>query len=342
MEWIERIERQEGRLVPIYVDDQGVRAPGSLAAARLRLPRTGYKMADIARLNLAILQREDATRYLEGLGMQSVAPSGHDVFSFQHGDDCVLVPAATLMTGLIGRLSAVGERLLEGASLPRVAIPTVVDGTLRIRFARKIRMTAGADAETIQRRFAWLTSYPSARRMWSSVHVHAMQGRLNLTLPLAHVDVAIAGHRLGNLVLVTRFNVKTVYPDEAPLPFAVPYIQPPFDILEDNGGTARLQRYWKSATTNAAITKEYDIPVGSAGYATTEEEWLAVIRAMKDAGYIVKPRSKSHIDAALEKFGNGRTWASMGGSPAVRQATHRRWVSEGRWAALKTILHQLR
>jgi hypothetical protein len=342
MEWIERIERVDGRLTPIYVDAAGTRRPGSLRDAKQRLKRTGYKHAEVTGLSLPTLACEDATRYLRGIGMRTVDPSAHDVFAFQHGEDHVLVPTSTLLTGLIARLSSVGDRLLEASSLPRVAFPLVKDGELSIGFPRKLRLEADGRTEPVQRRFTWLTCYPSARRMWSSVYEAASKGRLSMTLPVASIDAAVAGHRSGNSVFVTRLNVKTVYPKEVPLPFAAPFVAPPFHVAADAGGAHRLSEYWRLATTNGSITRDSNISIGPAGYPTTHEEWAAVKEIMRPSGLAFTDKSKSKVDAALLKFGEGRTWASVAANIKVLRSTHQRWVAEGRWAALKEALNELR
>lgn len=346
MQWIERIDRADGRLVPVYIDNDGHRTRGSLCSSKNLLPPRGYKTAHVEGASLSSMKLTDAQEYLDEMGFAHADHSGHQIYVLPLNGTRVLIPAAVLLWAFMGQISVVGDRLLEAASLDRFAIPVIVSGGMRINFHRKAKLTQPASQVSVQARFMWMTCYASARRMWNSVYVNAMEGRLGLLLADATFNASLTGHRTTKTAFITRMVLRSLTPAEQPLAFAAPYVSGPLSFERPAPAADQLAIFRATLLATGALhpccKQQPDITRGTAGWAMSANEWQLVVDEMKRAGFRTPGSVKRNIDKALEKFATGMPWSSLG--PGWRMATdaYRRWVKSGQWEILKGLLAELR
>lgn len=343
MEWIERIKRSDvGSLVPLLVDQQGNRRMASLCNAKPLMPPRENGFTKLRGLRLNSLTLADPSEYLRAFGFDDAGVGGHEVYETVIDGQRILVPALVLLVALLSRLSAIGDRLLEPTSLDRVATPLIVDGRVRIGFGRKSELAQGGRRELIQARYKWLTCYPSATRMWHSVYRAAESGRLGLALPFATIEGTLFGRRRDGVVFATRLSIKTLVPNEAPLPFAAPHVERAFVFRFDETNAAQLERYRHARNVHPNIQRDVSIPAGAMGPRMSDAEWDTVRAELKAKGFRTTLLAKESVDIGLEKLSVGRPWDDMGPLSARAEFLHWRWVRDGQWQVLEETLNELR
>lgn len=345
MLWIESIAHEEGRLAPVYVDEAGSRTVGSLRYGRANFPRRGYIAAAATDLSLESMCVADTAAYLAALGIKNVDPAGHRVYALQGPNKRILVPAVVMLSALLGRLSLVGDRLLEPASLDRLATPVFnANGPAAVGFCFRSGLSAkDASSQSVQSRFLWLTCFPSARMFWGSVYRSAVQGQLAFTSPKATIDATFAGHRDEHTVYATRMTVSRLMPTEQPYPFAENRVQGEFEFYEHRSTQSdKLNKFRASGGTRCLVKVQADLLRGPAGWATSEAEWSSALAKLKELNFH-SPRSvKGNIDLVLEKFGGGHRWTSMGPGWRSAQTIYQHWGRRGQWDAFKAVLNDMR
>ena len=347
MQWVERIDRVGDRLVPVYIDSSGYRTTGSLRSTKSLMPRQGYKSADVEEASLESMEPVSAREYLDAIGFAHADPSGHQVFSLRVDGRRALIPTAVLLCALVGRMSAVGDRLLEAASLDRIAVPTVNGGRLQIEFDRKAKLTQDAVLPSVQARYTWLTCYPTARRLWNSVYASAVDGRLGLIPAKAIVKASLIGHRTADTIFVTRMVVRSLNPEEHPLPFAAAHHSGPFEFYEHSALHADKLSAFRAALRDSGSLHpcckvQTDIPQGPEGWRMTAGEWQFVLGELRKAGFKSQVSVKNNINRALEKYATGTPWTAMGPDWRSAQKIYQHWARRGQWDLLKRLLAEMR
>ena len=84
---------------------------------------------------------------------------------------------------------------------------------------RNMRTAAHKIPNTVSR-FEWMLSYPSAHKAWGSVYRNALDGRLDMALPKAIVDMSIRARRAGDRLMVAQLVARRLSPLEEPFEFA--------------------------------------------------------------------------------------------------------------------------
>jgi hypothetical protein len=343
VEWIERIERVDNKLYAVYADGNGNRRHDGLSAIRDAMPRHDVRAAEGTALPLNNMRAVDPREYLEAIGLPAVGSEGHQVFELYVGGRKVLMPAAVALLGLIVNLGVIGDSLLEPTSLERIVVPLIGAEGLRLEFTKRTKLRQPVISDPLDARYKWLTCYPSAHKLWNSVHRHAMQGVLGFTPPMALVDASFYGRVVAGTVIATRMAVRSLVPNEQPYPFAADYVPRRFALDGRKTAAANsLTAFHASGAPNPRVARQADIPMGAIGYAMTSEEWEYAHEKLKDAGYQPKFSVKSTLDLALEKYGSGKSWSSFGAKSENSTMVVKLWKRRGQWDAFKRILRELR
>ena len=186
---------------------------------------------------------------------------------------------------------------------------------------------------------SWMYCFPSARKMWSSVLIHARSGLLNLDLPRGELTFIGRGVPVGGQVLVTELTLQLLKTGE-----------PPFVSFDNHVRTVLFQRSRDKASfrkgTGRRTTKATDLPSRDGVYALSNDEWDNLRESMCRPSTIQRQHdTRDLIDGALEKLGRGLTWAN---APAPKngavmvKSTYRRMKEDGRWDLLMASLRQAR
>lgn len=221
MEWLEKFENDGKFPRPIFIDSQGNTRPGKLDDIKRTNATVGYRVARIQRLDLARLHPCGSENHLKALGIPTLLHESHPCFELEDDNRKFVIPAAVMLTAIIGDLSTIGERILRAGSLSQFASPLGKNGKIMQKFGKKVPYGVQKfNRENVLHRYEWLTCFPSARRMWASVYHHARAGKMQIDLPKATVDISISGFSADGVVHVTRAMVYKVFPSEPPVAMA--------------------------------------------------------------------------------------------------------------------------
>lgn len=247
MVWIDGIDVVEGMLTPVLLSADGQRTKLQLSQLRKTLiSASGNVPLSAVGLDLRTLQRGSALDYCNPLGIKDAAFDRHEVFQLELEGRRVLVPAAVLLYALVPRMEAVGDRLLNPASLDRTVTTLVSDDALTTHFLRGSTLRDRVPSKCVWMRYQWLTCFQSGRRLWDSVFVKASQGVLGLELPAVKVDANIYGYSRGRTFFSTRLALRALIPAEQPLPFAAPFAPARYDFDDKHVSSSRNSRRLKS------------------------------------------------------------------------------------------------
>ena len=142
----------------------------------------------------------------------------HGLYSWLLNGTTYLVPALALLRAFFGLPKLLAE-IFRPQALERIALLDYSNG----RYSPTVHMLIGGLSfkDTRQRSrynllLQWMLSDSSARRMAGSVHRHALQGHINLSLPNAVAHLEVTGVALQNSFFVTRCALQSLHPEEAP------------------------------------------------------------------------------------------------------------------------------
>lgn len=342
MLWTERIENIDGGLTPVLVDEQGERRTGRPGEIRFRLPERGRQLGRIEDVDLSSLELVDGRQYLDALGLEGVPTDGHEVYSLKHAGQTIHIPAALLLTAFVGRLSVFGDLLFSPTGLERGIRAVLHDGQARVSLPRKRGMAQGHERHT-QERLLWFSCFPSARKMWSSVHKHAVDGRLGLIPANARIDASVVGLKPDDTIFATDLMLRRLIPAEAPLLFADSLRGRVFDFdMGTSRNSSNLKAFKESAPVHPAVKEDFDVPSVNGRWAMDEGEWRAVLGVLTEKGFRCAAKTKVSMDAALEKWGTGVQWQTLDGDARQIENTYRVWKMRGKWDILKRVLKELR
>jgi hypothetical protein len=281
--------------------------------------------------------------YSYAIGRPIPDGSQHTAWSFFDGSARFVVPCLALLRELAKPTNHLLSHMFRPQSLDdlcvldsRAALPTVaVLGSLGLRRDRLY--------DKLEQRLLWLTSFPSARRAWASVYHAAKQGRIDIALPQASMDVVASYIKHGNNHYVVRLGLCAVNVHEEPFPFATG--APSYYNFVNERARESLRLTSRSWATNQPKLR-LDIPAHADGTTcVTEAEWEAI------QAVLPMPRRKNcnpraSLDAILSKLANGAPWLEVKypgtDRPAPVHSTFRRWQSSGRWDEILRVLERMR
>lgn len=301
-------------------------------------PDGGCKIRRAFETNLQDWTRVPAARYLAAFdGLAPAASEQHAVFSLRCGRSDFLVPALVLLRGLFPLVPqalayAFTPRPLEALCIPltrcghwSVAMPDM-KGWYNARFRRP-----SVEALT------WTSLFPSARRAWHSVHKAALQGRMDLQLPLARLRVVAYGLRAGDTVHVTRLVVNALVAQEEPMAFAAGACRSFVLMTNSEPIEPGVNAYFESHEEHAARR-----------LCLSDQEWAQLEpyceRQVPVRGRAVRHAPRDVADGLAIRALTALPWAEIPVPVAGDAlATHaQRWRANGQWEQLMAVLRRTR
>lgn len=339
MDWAFGIAVKNGRLV-----FEGTSRGGDLDVGELEelgsqgVPNCSLLARHKGKLDLMSLLPADANEYLNALGLHTAQglPNRHQVYECQFDGVRVVVPALVLMRALFRP-----TRFL----LPGMFRPQALD---RIRFLDYTRTPnevvvdarwcgwyrSGDDANQC---ISWMTFFPSAIRLASSVHEFAMRGEIGLSMPQGTARVTMHGKKLGGALFVTEMKVMLIHANEEP-------------ILAATGCSREIalrgvNRDGHSKDNLSEISK---IPFTENGELdVSDSEWAAIEKTLLEGQEKnrVKINQRHLFDAILHKINNSISWRTLlpkSGSGNNARFAERTWRSRETLAPSLEILLAMR
>lgn len=340
MEWLDGFEVARGRSFARLVNETAyadVDDLGSLATKGVP-SGAGQKWRALTS-DFSTWNRCPAERYLAGFSKISRNTEQHDVFSFKHRKVEFLVPALVLLRGLFPLIPDAFEYLFTPRSLETLCVPLERNGHWSVALPDFRGLYRGRFRPATVESLTWASIFPSARRLWASVHENVDKGRMGLDLPQAKIHALPVGVRRGAVVYVTSFAVSAVLALEAPFEFAT--------------NTSNSFLWNLNATPLApgpnAYYQQTDPPPETNRFALTDDEWAAVSKVCFTTPHAKgrKPRDsrRAIADGLLLRIVTARPWAEIATSPLTAHTLQQHWWEwrkSGKLARLLAALRPLR
>lgn len=324
MWWIEGMCNRDGKLLASLVNKEGLRKEEKLCSVPLGWLKVSRNSSFRATVNPSSFKRGYAQEYLKLSGFSCALAGRHEVFeTYISGYRC-LIPAFVLINALICSLVRLEETLFRPAGLENgffLSPDFQADGSVfstasKVGFFAPLRIMG----HNLSYKLAWFLGFPSASYCWRSIFDCALEGSLNLSLPLADLDCVVSGRIVSKTRLVERLTVVSIEPTEAPFD---PKAFPAKSKFEFHMGTERDNLSHLKPPT--AMNDEELSKPGMGGTIKDEEWWLF--------GYLLgktpKLMSASRItaDIIINKLTTAAGWSAFPGT----YVTYRRWVKAGQW-----------
>lgn len=334
MKWIEKVVRTNGTFELQCVGSDGSRQLTtfrSISRARLSLPfrETRFKQLDIDLRELTTVSPEC---FLRGIGFRPAVEPGQAVYALNSRGLRFLIPASVLLRALLLVLASLIDVMLRPAAREQAWRVIQVGDRLALQHVPKLIQKYVRQGSGAVNRLIWLSCFPSGRRLWDSVYLHASNGRLDLAMPEARIRASVVGARLGDEVYVSNITVYTVHPSDKPTLFSS-LLRRAHLVLSrgDKKKRSSRPRAYRQCLRDAALIQ------GPAGWKLTDEEWLAVQAASKPIRRLTY-RGRHRIDGILEKFGEGASWVQF----KCAANAYSQMRKDGSWTLVRAALLRLR
>jgi hypothetical protein len=285
--------------------------------------------------NFADWKSCDAAEYLGawGKGYFSSTPTRHLVYALS-------VPRANLKI-LVPALAIIRAIFRPTVMLPTLFTPQALDRACHLDLScspPRAVIDANWTASSLRKHrdfspiLAWLKGFPSASRMTGSVHEHAREGVIGISLPDAISVMSVFGKRVDDALLVTKLWMRNVTAIEPPFPFAP-------DL--PNRVFYRNPNPLQHVASDRSIILQEDGSVD-----VSDREWAVIepILVSRDS------RKRRHdprllFDGVLRKFALGRSWNKTPYRTGRRENAvyaYQQWKSAGAYSAAIEALRDLR
>jgi len=189
MQWVSRVVRGAGGRLQVKVEtDAGGAVIKDIGALRTDTSRGGG-VRRRGLIQLAGLTSKCAGRYLKGLGLNAEAVAGQPVYETDMQGTLWCIPSQALVMMVFGTRKLLRERLLTPSTpssfISELAIAQTYNPALRARLR-------------------WMNDSPSAVRAWASIYRNAIEGRLEMSMPEATIEVSAQGREVDGVYLVTH------------------------------------------------------------------------------------------------------------------------------------------
>lgn len=337
MQWIEGVERR-GSTWGVLISEQGQDGTEWQPASQLNTLKPTVKPTCRRRFStdLSVWTNSSANDYLALLGDERIPTDEQKVFSFHDGETEYLVPTIVLIQAFFRPLHHLAPWLFHPTSLEGVSAPCGGGSAFAARLTIASKDPHYADTVASTSLFTWMWAYPSARRMWSSVYKHALQGRLEVTLPLATVKAVFHGVAKGRKVAVTEMRVMELAANEESDLEAPPATS----LFSIHGSTIPTRMpIGTSEKQLIEILRHQQRPL-------TDAEWQSVqsILESEPRAHLRQLNPRAMLDGILRKLVTGHPWRSASyqvGDWRHASTTYRNWKSRGIWEEICRQLLQI-
>jgi hypothetical protein len=240
--------------------------------------------------------------------------SQHQIFEFQERATKFLVPALVLIRAMFYP----NNHLLSSAFRPQCLDNLgFLDGDIFEPATRIVRVGKYKwFNNAVRARLGWMYAFPSAYRMAHSIHEHAMNGVIGISLPNATFTWVVVGRKLRNTYYVTAMSPSQIFAQE-----------PVFDYRQNMPPTVL------GYEANRRRRADKTIPLRDGVASVSDEEWEAIAPILlKRSSYRFHVSQRDLLDCVLEKLCSGATWRTIpcksGNYVTVTQA-YRSWKNFG-------------
>lgn len=201
MQWVSRVVRGAGGRLQVKVEaDAGGAVIKDIDALRTDTSRGGgvHRKACI---HLGSLTSKCAGEYLAGVGLNPEAVAGQPVYETEIHDTVWCIPSQLLVMMTFGSRKLFRERLLTPSTTTSLTAELTVAQTYNPALRARLR---------------WMTSSPSAVRAWASIYRNAIEGRLEMSMPDATIEISAQGREVDGVYLVTDARLLSLRAHDMP------------------------------------------------------------------------------------------------------------------------------
>lgn len=335
MHWIEGISRTTGGFVLDTIAENGDRDRHSLSALS-HLDVSDRRSRKRVVTDCRTWTRRSADPFWDRFALHGNQPrDDHGVFQFDVEGQPYLLPVAVLLAAAVRPIRLMQAFLFRPQGLEYFSTPIIENCRPGIELHLPQSQVFGYNNQlpsSLIATYSWMHSFPSARKMWDSVYLAALTGRLDLAPPLATLTMALRSQEWKGFRLITEATIVSVETHEAPFAFAEGH--PCRVHFHDSAGVD-----WATAHHPVNTT-----PPGPDGWKLTDAEWKLLAAIVKPA-----PRAKHDlreiINLILEKLATDQPWRALEFGRlnfSIVQGTYRRLKADGRWKELESLLIQCR
>jgi hypothetical protein len=292
--------------------------------------------SQVVTLDLSAGRPADPEEYLRAFGFgPSTRASQHLVFEFKTAQTRFLVPALALMRALFRPARYLLPEMFAPQALDHVRFVQVRVGTPHITVHASWKNVRLRNYGDILGPLGWMTFFPTAATMASSVHGFASRGVLGLTLPRATAKLSASGVKVGETLFATRIAMVEVCAEEPPVQFATEYSPRVAYRTVTRGG-----RFPPKRDDSLPLRPDGEVDV-------TDYEWEVIkpILMGRTPARRFKLDQRRIFDGVLRKLSLGTSWNETDYPEGGREnALHawRSWSANGRWGDAIARLDELR
>ncbi len=281
--------------------------------------------SEVVSLDFSAGHPTDPEEYLRAFGFgPGTRASGHLVFEFKTSQRRFLVPALTLMRALFRPARYLLPEMFAPQALDHVRFVEVREGTPHITVHASWNDGRLRNYGDVLGPLAWMTFFPTAATMASSVHAFASRGVLGLALPRATAKLSASGVRVDETMFVTRIAMVELYAEEPAVQAATQYSPRVVYRAVARGGRLSPMR-------------DSSLPLRPDGRVdVTDHEWEVIkpILMGRTPARRFKLDQRRILDGVLRKLSLGTSWNETDYPEGGREnALHawRSWTANGRW-----------
>ena len=297
--------------------------------------RGQVRFSDLRRLN-----QDEVASLSSDLGITS-SRAAQAFYALVLDGEEVVMPAATMICAMFRPFHGICRYLFAPQGLDSLCIPQGNIPNPELLFFRCPRAATGMQpnkAQGILNSLSWMYCFPSARRMTCSVLKHAMQGRLDLELPIGDLEFCgYAGLLPSGRRLILELRIRLLKTSEQP-----------FDAFSRHGQVIEFERYLHKLEqwVKPHNLKDESVPLRAGTWRLTDEEWQGVqdlvVKQQRDS---FAKNARSMMDCLLHKTSQGLSWSDVTADPIRRDRCGRllrRMQADGRWDEVLRRLRSLR
>lgn len=343
MDWIQGVKWSPSGFLIDTIDVEGFECSRPISELQAVIGAKGPKRRVRGRLSFNDLRRlnkdEVADLSLE-LGIASTK-AAQAFFALSMDGKSIVMPAATLMCAMFRPFHGISRYLFAPQGLDSLCIPQGNVPNPEVLFFRSPRAATGMQADKAQgilNSLSWMYCFPSARRMSCSVMEHAVNGRLDLELPVGDMELFGNAQLLpSGRLLIFELRIRLLKTSEQP-----------FDAFSRHAQVIEFERYLHKLTqpVKRRPPKDESIPLRAGDWCLTDEEWQAlqdiVVRKQRKSFVSV---ARATVDCMLHKTSLGLSWSEVTTDPKNQYRcgrTLRRMKADGRWDEVLRRLRSIR
>lgn len=336
MEWLDEFVEEHGVLKAVIATANGNRQLDDLGTlSQVGLPTGDYEWRAPFTTDFSTWEVVSTESYLDALDGLQPSTLKHQIFRFRHGRSTFLVPALALVRGLFPLIPDAFSYAFSLKPLSLLCHPIERNGHWSVAMPDFHGVYRGRFRPPTLESLTWASIYPSAHRMWLSIHQSCRTGNMAVSLPSAKVRLLPFGIRRDGTVFVTSLVVSGVLAEESPFEFA-------------KGAATAFQWNRTGTPLGPHVNRFFEQALGTQALAhqLTDEEWEVLkelcVPPPKATGRRPRDEPRLVAEGLLTRAMTGNLWRDISRAPLTPQTLEQHWYQWRRDGRLHELVQGLR